>query len=294
MVPPLRGEALKFLGALNGDCSAEHVPALMDRFTDAICGTIASGRVSPDHLRATLRILENAAKNETQLPRYQRCCAKVDACLRARQAGTAFVDDSVEVVEPGGAQECFNEEPHPSAVVADSVVCIGHRGTDPFRNLPHVRTLCGNIGFGQGRDHEFCQLCYCLVCDCPAQECPDWLSHCSRTKERSAPRAEQRAAPRAEERAANRAGAAAERRRRQASEAAALRRATAAEVPPGRRELGGQPLPSAAAADPPHGAEQAHAGRAEPAASDACPTCPDCRGALDEMHAILGCQECAS
>jgi hypothetical protein len=43
----------------------------------------------------------------------------------------------------------------------------------------HARSDCSIHLFGSAPNHLFCDVCYCFVCDEPAKNCSQWLSHCA-------------------------------------------------------------------------------------------------------------------
>ena len=57
-------------------------------------------------------------------------------------------------------------------------------GTVNEQKLPHMRPHCLEERFDANsstKSMKYCSLCYCYVCDIPAQDCQNWTSHCMAT-----------------------------------------------------------------------------------------------------------------
>lgn len=91
-------------------------------------------------------------------------------------------DDEVEIVDP----------PPPKASPVKTAGCASDAddvelvGTVNEVKLPHMRPHCTEHPFESGEDtvsnSRVCDLCYCYVCDVPAnKDCKEWLSHCNAT-----------------------------------------------------------------------------------------------------------------
>lgn len=48
-------------------------------------------------------------------------------------------------------------------------------------SLPHLRANCTIHSFTDGRHIEFCENCYCYVCDTRTSDCKFWADHCRAT-----------------------------------------------------------------------------------------------------------------
>lgn len=64
---------------------------------------------------------------------------------------------------------------------SDSEVhCVSSTGCNPLKVYPHPRNLCHNYKFyhhTSSMNNEYCNMCYCYICDIPANECLSWQDH---------------------------------------------------------------------------------------------------------------------
>ena len=66
----------------------------------------------------------------------------------------------------------------------DSIVFLEERNIGgSSSNLPHLRANCTIHKFTNDRHFEFCDNCYCYVCDIRTSECKFWANHCHATNE---------------------------------------------------------------------------------------------------------------
>ena len=57
----------------------------------------------------------------------------------------------------------------------------GRSGDIALVDYPHTREHCVNHPFIKGKEKDFCENCYCYVCDVAASSCPCWAQHCKAT-----------------------------------------------------------------------------------------------------------------
>lgn len=60
----------------------------------------------------------------------------------------------------------------------DDVLYTGRKGEIALSDFPHCRENCVNFSFIVGKEKEYCQNCFCYVCDIPASQCQIWEEHC--------------------------------------------------------------------------------------------------------------------
>ena len=66
----------------------------------------------------------------------------------------------------------------------DSIVFLEERNIGgSSSNLPHLRANCTIHKFTNDRKLEFCENCYCYVCDIRTSDCKFWANHCHATNE---------------------------------------------------------------------------------------------------------------
>jgi hypothetical protein len=62
----------------------------------------------------------------------------------------------------------------------DELQVVGGNTTNANIDFSHRRPDCGVHPFGAGMDQQYCDKCYCVVCDVPASDCLEWTDHCSK------------------------------------------------------------------------------------------------------------------
>lgn len=64
----------------------------------------------------------------------------------------------------------------------EGVECVGERrGIQALADYPHFRFQCALEAFKRQRaqkKEQFCERCFCYVCDVPASKCTRWATHC--------------------------------------------------------------------------------------------------------------------
>lgn len=76
-----------------------------------------------------------------------------------------------------------NANPASTAAPAgdDDIAVVGvSKGTSALADFAHARYMCEKKPFAVD-PMQFCDQCYCYVCDDKASACPDWASHCRAT-----------------------------------------------------------------------------------------------------------------
>ena len=83
------------------------------------------------------------------------------------------------VVDPKDEEDEVNAALSGMEEDEDGIMVTGQKNA---MNLPHNRQNCTHNVFNKAAEHaesnkEFCDLCYCYVCDGPAKDCKEWSTH---------------------------------------------------------------------------------------------------------------------
>lgn len=60
----------------------------------------------------------------------------------------------------------------------DDCVITGSSGLHPLVDFAHGRWNCCKVPINTHPVRSFCQNCYCVICDMPANQCQAWAEHC--------------------------------------------------------------------------------------------------------------------
>ncbi len=138
------------------------------------CPLIGDDHCSPSSIGLDHGENEASIHCTTHIPSYKLSKAMNDSHPNQKRGLESDDDDFIEVCSP--------PRKIPSVATAqlddDTPIVLSSTMINPNVDYPHGRRDCGKNPFSAENAQQYCEKCYCHVCDGPAKECSSWAVHC--------------------------------------------------------------------------------------------------------------------